>query len=160
MATERTEPRIGLIVGLTLLAVCIFFGLRAYLVSYFYMIADDEIAAKAAGVPRARRLLAQTRQREQTTLNAGTTPLVAAVAAIGSGERPAVVAPRPSDDLSAMQGWGLMPRNYQMPALPVVAPAPAAPPAPPTAAAPAPAATHATPVPVPVGGAHRPTATP
>jgi len=127
MATDRTEPPIGRIVGITLLSLGTLISLRFAFQSYF--IQNYELRQQEVVLGQPASTLAAARADAQQKLGG----LNAAMDAI-AGARPASITPAPSTDIAARQGWGLAPRPYTAPPAPVAAP-PAAPVPAPTAAA-------------------------
>lgn len=103
MATDKSEPRIGLIVGIGLLSIVTLVGLRVLLQSYFITVTEDEQRAKVFGQPA--RQVQHLREAEQQQLAGGPMPIDRAVRALGEGARPAGISPQPSTDWGALQGW-------------------------------------------------------
>jgi len=146
MATDRTEPPIGRIVGITLLSLGTLVALRFGFQSYFLQRYERRQQEVVLGQQSA--LLATARSEAAQRLSG----INAAMDAVAGSNRPSVVTPAPSTDTAALQGWGMLPRP--VPATPAPAPAPAPTPdpavAPPPAAAAAPApAPAAAPAPAP-----------
>ena len=140
MAVDKTEPPIKVVIGIAVLSIGILITLRVLFVSYFNHAYGnreqsqmEQVIAHGGWVATA----SQVRQEEQRRLGG----LPAAMATIARGERPAVIAPQPSTDVAALQGWSQtpreLPRTAPAPTEPAPAPAPdpvAAPTAAPTAA--------------------------
>jgi len=124
MATEKTEPRIGLIVTIAVLTITIILGLRFFLVSYFSQMNDEENFRKSAG--RAPAQLVRQRARDRAHLENGAVPITQAMQLIAQGGRPEAIAPQPSTDFSALQGWSQRPTGWQRPATPTIVPGPTA----------------------------------
>lgn len=156
MATDRTEPPIGRIVGITLLSLGTLVALRFGFQSYFLQRYERRQQEVVLGQQSA--LLATARSEAAQRLSG----INAAMDAVAGSNRPSAVTPAPSTDTAALQGWGMLPRPVPVAPAPAPAPAPtpdpaAAPavPAPaaaaPAPAVPAPAAAPAPAVPAPAG---------
>lgn len=106
MATDNTPPRLKLIVTIAVITVITLIGIDFVLKSYYAMMTDEA----------TREKLAPTRDRdeqhkaEQAALTNAAIPVEKAMADIGKGERPAVIAPQQSDDLGPMTGWSKLPK--------------------------------------------------
>jgi hypothetical protein len=135
MAIDKSEPRIGLIVGIGLLSVSGLLGLRTGLQAYFLRITEREQQIKVFGQPPLQ--LRRLREAEQRQMSGGPIPIEQAIAQIASGVRPAAVVPAPSTDWAPLQGWTQLPVNIA----PSGVPAQVAPTVVPPAPAPAPAET-------------------
>lgn len=120
MATDKTEPRLGLIVGMTILVVTGLVVFYYAITSYFIWVTEDEQRRKI--VEQRPEQLMRLREDEERRLHSGPMPIERAMALLASGQRPAEIAPRPSTDSSPLQGWSLLPRGLSF-----------APPAPPSA---------------------------
>jgi hypothetical protein len=147
MATDNSEPRIGMIVGIGLLSIVTLLGLRMLFQSYFIMVTEEEQQAKIFGKPAVE--LQRLRDEERQRLTSGSVSIDQAVRAFSSGSRPAGLSPMPSTDWAALQGWSQRP--VPSPNLP--RPAQGAVQTPPTGTAPVPAgstpAPPGSPVPAP-----------
>jgi hypothetical protein len=147
MAVDKSEPRMGLILGVTVLAIVGFVLLRWAMISYFWMETDAEEYAKYSSARPDQRIRLRTAQIER--LQNGPVPIDQAIHLVAAGTRPAVIEPRPSNDVGPMQGWSQRPLAFTAPPAvggtnpaptpPIGAPPAAAPAAgpPPTGAAPA-----------------------
>jgi len=117
MATDNQEPRTKLIVGLALLCIGTFLGIRAGLQTYFASNLEEEQQRKLLTVTRIVR---ETRELQEGRLaNPGGTgvSIADAIRRLSAGEPTPEIAPQPSPDSGPIQGWtGLAP----------AAPAPAA----------------------------------
>lgn len=131
MATDRTEPPIGRIVGITALALGTLVALRFGFQSYFIQKYEQRQQEVVLGQQSA---LLSTARTEATQRLGGIN--AAMETAVGASRHPSIT-PSASSDTAALQGWGLLPRP--IPAAPAPAAAPPTP-APETAAAPAAAA--------------------
>lgn len=136
MATDKSEPRTGLIVGLGLLSIATLISGRAGLQSYYIIMSEHEESVKILSQPH--RMLEQVRHEEDERLERGDIQGAMHQVVGMMNARPAAIAPTQSADMGALQGWSAMPN----PNAPVVVP--------PTAAAPAAPTTPAQPAP---GGA-------
>src|SRR5262245_40692650 len=105
MATEKTEPRIGLITGIAVLTIVTVVLLRFFLISYFNQMDDDEAFRKIGG--RSPQQLVTQRAHERELLENGTVPITQAMQLVAQSGRPAAIAPQPSTDFQALQGWSL-----------------------------------------------------
>jgi hypothetical protein len=146
MATDKSEPRTGLIFTIGFLAIIILLTLRGALVSYFTdMTSAEEVRKFGHIVPEA---LISLRADEKQRLSAGPLPVDKAMQEMVAHGRMSAspdIMPSASKDLAPLQGWMKMPDE-----VPAAMTAP--PMAPPIvdAGAPAPAAGAD-------GGAHKPT---
>lgn len=111
MATDNTPPRLKLIVTIAVITVITLIGIDFVLKSYYAMMTDEATRDK----------LAPTRDRdeqhkaEQAALTNAAIPVEKAMADIGKGERPAVIAPQQSEDLGPMTGWSKLPKPAPTP---------------------------------------------
>src|SRR5947209_5269424 len=111
MATDKSEPRVGLIVKVAGLAIVVFIGVRFGLVSYFEGVQDDIRAKQAAEEEHPE--LDQVRQREQS-LDKGPTPISNAMQTLANTDRSRKgingIDPQPSNDMRAVTDcWAKMP---------------------------------------------------
>jgi hypothetical protein len=130
MATEKYEPKTGLILKVGALSVVSLILVHAGLVAYFDDIAKAEEQRKIAGVkPEA---LMSLRADEQERLNSGPMPIDKAkeelIAKGRMGASP-MIAPSISRDVAPLQGWSKMP-GEPPPAMLAPEPAPSAMPGP------------------------------
>ena len=110
MATDKSEPKIGLIFSVGLLCVVILVVVHAALTSYFNFALQGEELRKFGEV-KPTALLA-LRAAEKDRLAAGAMPIDKAmeqVARQGRKNAPPEIAPGPSKDLAALTGWSKMP---------------------------------------------------
>jgi hypothetical protein len=130
MATDKSEPRVGLIFRIGLLVIVLLVSIRGGLMSYFDSIASAEEQRKIGqSVPEA---LISLRADEDQRLKSGPMPIEKAMQDLAAHGRMAAspdIAPSASRDFAPMQGWSKMPG--EVPAT-MTAPPPA--PAEPTAA--------------------------
>jgi hypothetical protein len=89
--------------GSSLLTVVVLFGLQQWYASYIDV---HVVHASRAAAPLDPKVAAQ-RERERSKLSGGSMPIAEAKKAIAQGGRSAFprIAPKPSDDISAMSGW-------------------------------------------------------
>jgi hypothetical protein len=130
MATEKAEPRVGLIVSIGIIAILIFGGVRTGLVAYFDEMRAEETYRKVGAVkPEA---LINMRADEKQRLSSGPMPIDQAMKSLvakgRTGASPDIM-PSASKDTAPLQGWTKMPQAIPSP---MMAPsdAPAPPPAP------------------------------
>lgn len=126
MATDKSEPRVGVILKVGALAVATLIGVHASLVAYFDHIAQAEEHRKFGEVtPEA---LLSERASEKERLSSGPVPIEKAMhelAAHGRTASPEIM-PSASKDLAPLQGWSRMPAEVPpamtAPAEPAAAP--------------------------------------
>ncbi|MDP9034271.1 MAG: hypothetical protein M3O50_05655 [Myxococcota bacterium] len=114
MATDNSEPRVGVILRVGILAVVTLVLLRTALVSYFDHAAHAEEERKMGQVkPEA---LMQLRAGEKERLSSGPMPIEKAMQQLAARGRTAIpeITPTQSKDLAPLQGWIKMP--LQVPA--------------------------------------------
>ena len=122
MATETAEPRTGLIATIAVLVIASILGIRFFLVSYFNQMYDAENFSKSAGVSPGQ--LVRQRALEREHLENGAVPITQAMQLIAQGGRPAAIAPQPSTDYSALQGWSQRPTGWHPPPPITIVPGP------------------------------------
>ncbi|MCL2447545.1 MAG: hypothetical protein FWD17_01220 [Polyangiaceae bacterium] len=110
MATDKSEPRVGLIIKVGVIAVCTVGAVRIALASYFDQVTQTEQARKiAAAKPEA---LMNLRTDEHTRLTSGRKPIGQAMEELAKkgrmGASPAIV-PTVSHDVAPLQGWTKLP---------------------------------------------------
>jgi hypothetical protein len=109
MATDKSEPRTGLIFRIGLLAIILLLALRGALISYFNGMASAEEERKFGHVvPEA---LNDLRADEKQRLSSGPVPVDKAMQEIVQRGRTADpdTMPSASRDLAPLQGWSKMP---------------------------------------------------
>lgn len=141
MATDKSEPRVGLIIRIGILSIVILMVVRVALGAYFDEITQSEEHRKI--VEARPEALLSLRSDEQKRLTEGPVPIVQAMhqlAAKGRGAASPDIAPIESKDLAPLQGWSRMPAAVPLPMVTGAASAAAAPgaPAPSSSGAPAP----------------------
>jgi hypothetical protein len=121
MATDKSEPRTGLILKIGLLAIISLLVLRGALISYFNGMASAEEERKFGHVvPEA---LNDLRSDEKQRLSAGPLPVDKAMQEMVQRGRMASpdTVPSVSKDLAPLQGWSKMPGEVP-PAMTATAP--------------------------------------
>jgi hypothetical protein len=135
MATDKSQPRVGLILKIGALACVTLFVVRLGLISYFDDVAQAEEHRKFGDVkPEALMIL---RADERGRLTSGSMPIDKAMRQVVARGRMAAspdIAPSASKDLAPLQGWSKMPGEVP----PAMTAPPEPPPAQPTDAGPAP----------------------
>src|SRR5208283_3178425 len=110
MATDKSQPRVGLIFKIGVLAVAVLVVVHAGLVAYFDKIANAEDQRKFGDVkPEA---LMNMRADEKGRLATGAVPIDKAMqqmAARGRASASPDVMPYASKDIAPLQGWAKMP---------------------------------------------------
>jgi hypothetical protein len=110
MATDKSEPRVGLIFRIGLLVIVLLVGIRGALISYFGNIASAEEQRKFGEVvPEA---LNNLRADEEQRLKGGAMPIDKAMQDLAARGRMAAspdIVPSASKDLGPLQGWSKMP---------------------------------------------------
>ncbi len=113
MAAEKTDPSIGIVVGVAVAAIGMFIGLHSLLVSYYDMEEHEELQSKILGQP-AEQLMRQ-RESERTRLENGAVPITQAMELMARGGRPHMIEPSVSVDYAPMQGWMQRPQQFVPP---------------------------------------------
>lgn len=134
MATDKSEPKIGMIAKVGVLAIATLIGTHEGLVAYFDHVAQAEEYRKVGSLkPEA---LMSVRADEKQRLETGPMPIQKAMQMLETKGRMSAspdIMPSASKDVAPLQGWSKLPA--QVPA-PMMAPAPA----PSSSAEPSPAA--------------------
>lgn len=112
MATDKSEPRVGLIFRIGILAAVLLVCTRAALASYFDEMSQAEEHRKI--VEARPEALFNLRSDEQRRLTDGPVPISQAMHDLSKG-RPSEVEPVQSKDLSPLQGWSRMPATVPVP---------------------------------------------
>jgi hypothetical protein len=135
MATDKSEPRIGIIAQVALIAIVTLIAVRGVLGAYFDRIAHAEEMRKI-GTPEALKSL---RADEKLRLQSGPMPIEQAMQTLATkgrmGASPNVM-PSASKDVAPLQGWLKLPGEVPS-AMTAPPPEPAPVPAPSSSAAPA-----------------------
>jgi hypothetical protein len=134
MATDNSDPRVGLIFQVGILAIVTLLGSRALLQAYFDRMERAEVARKLGTAESLESMRADEKQR----LSTGAMPVDKAmqmIVAKGRLNASPDIMPSASKDTAPLEGWSKLPG--QVPA------AMTAPPAPPPEPAPAPSASTA-----------------
>jgi hypothetical protein len=109
MATDKSEPRVGVILKVAAVSIATLMAVHAVLVAYFDDIARAEEHRKFGDVkPEA---LMSVRADEKARLTSGPMPIDKAMQQIATRGRTAIpdIAPTVSRDLAPLQGWTKMP---------------------------------------------------
>jgi len=121
MATEKSEPKYPVIVGLAVFVITALLGIRLLLQQYYIAMYEDEQQRKYLGAPHARVTRARAEWNEH--LRSGDHPIERAMQDFASGSRPNVITIRPSTDIAPLQGWAAKPTGFvPHPPEPVVEP--------------------------------------
>src|SRR5690242_19050610 len=106
MATEKAEPRVGLIVSIGIVAVLIFGAVRTSLVTYFDHMRSEETYRKIGSVKPTP--LIDLRADEKQRLSSGPMPIDQAMKSLvakgRTGASPDIM-PSASKDTGPLQGW-------------------------------------------------------
>ncbi len=149
MATDKAEPRVGLIFQVGILAIITLMASRAFLQAYFDRADRAEIARKL--VPSEQ--LTSLRAEENHQLSGGPMPIEHAMQMLATkgrmGASPDIM-PSASKDTAPLEGWTKLPRRVP-PTFGMAPPEPAPAPPPPSLVAPS-ASASAPPAPVPAPG--------
>ncbi len=126
MATDSTDPRVGLIFQIGVLSVGIFAGVHAGVSSYFDRMVRDETYRKVGSVPASA--LQAMREEQQQKLAAGAMPITKSMEMLATkgrmGASPAIM-PNTSTDIAPLQGWTQMPGTVPPTMMPPPDPTPA-----------------------------------
>jgi hypothetical protein len=110
MATDKSQPRVGLILKIGALAIVTLLVVHATLVAYFDDVAQAEEHRKFGEVkPEA---LLSVRADERSRLSSGSMPIDKAMQQLAARGRTAAspdIMPSASKDLAPLQGWTKMP---------------------------------------------------
>lgn len=149
MATDKSEPRTGLILQIGFGAILVLVAVHTALVSYFDRVASEE-AYKKIGSMKSEALV-NMRADDKQRLTSGPVPIDKAMQALASkgrmGASPDIM-PSASKDTAPLQGWSKMPGEVP-PAMTATAPEPAPAPAPSASASAAPPTSAAPPASAP-----------
>jgi hypothetical protein len=110
MATDKSEPRVGLILKVAAISIATLVAVRGVLVSYFDQIAQAEEHRKF-GEQKPQTLI-DVRSDEKARLTTGPMPIDKAMQQIvsrGRKESSPDIMPSASKDLAPLQGWLKMP---------------------------------------------------
>ncbi len=109
MATDKTEPKIALILKIGFTAIACFIVVRVGLVSYFDSVTDEEEYEKVGKLKNP--LLTEVRAWEKTELAAGPMPIDKSMNAIAEKGRMAMpqIEPKQSTDTAPLECWKMMP---------------------------------------------------
>ncbi len=111
MAHEKSDPQIGLIVSIALIAIVTIGGLRLALISYFGWMNDTEQQTKV-GLQKPQQLM-DLRDDENKRLNAGPMSIASSMKMIAADKRQVPgMEPKAADPMrekDTMIGWAQMP---------------------------------------------------
>jgi hypothetical protein len=129
MATESSDPRVGLIFRIGLLSIGTLIVIHVGMTSYFDSMARAEVYKQVGSVkPDA---LINLRADEKQRLSSGSMPIEKSMQTLSTKGRMGVapeLAPSASKDVAPLQGWMQMPAEVPPTMMePAPAPAPAAP---------------------------------
>jgi hypothetical protein len=135
MATDKSEPRVGLILRVGALSIVTLIATHTALVAYFDQVAQGEEQRKVSSAkPEA---LMSVRADEKQRLTTGPMPIDKAKEMLLHGVRSPDIAPSSSPDVAPIQGWVKMPNEVPTPMMMAASaaasgavPAPSAAPAP------------------------------
>lgn len=119
MGTDKSEPRIGLIVFVGVFVIVVLLSVRAGLVAYFDLESRAEEIRKAVASRPEARLAIQA--EESRNLASGPLPIDRAMGVLGSKGRVAAslqIQPQASKDVSPLMGWMQMPATVPAPMVP------------------------------------------
>jgi hypothetical protein len=114
MAIDNTPPRLRLIVTIATIVVITLVSLDFVFKSYFAFMTDE---AKHEKIAPKTELLASA-VTEKNALAAAKVPVDQAMGQVAKGLRPALIEPKPSEDLAPMTGWSKMPKQPPIAAAP------------------------------------------
>ena len=103
MAHDKSPERSNLILFYTILSVSTLVALAFVFQSYFTATFEQEMYEKVESKPNAELHRIEAKARKQ--LDTGPMPIERAKRELVERGRPASIAPEPSDDLAALQGW-------------------------------------------------------
>jgi hypothetical protein len=106
MAVDNTPPRLKLIATIGVIAVVTLIAINFATESYFAMMTDSAQREKSAPTRDKEELL----KAEAVAFTNASMPIDKAMAELGKGERPPLIAPTQSDDVGAMTGWSKLPK--------------------------------------------------
>jgi hypothetical protein len=110
MATDSSEPRVGLIAKVGVFSIAVLLCTRAALSSYFDFMEQSEKQRKI-GLVKPEALMS-LRASEATRLSSGAMPIDKAMGQLASRGRMGIgpeLAPSASRDVAPLQGWAKMP---------------------------------------------------
>ncbi len=125
MGYEKTPPANKLIIATAVGSSVFLLGLIPFFHSYFNQMVEEEHYAKYIDVPNAQ--FDAVEEAQSGNLASGSPSIEEAMALVASGQRPALIAPKESGNLAALEGWNKMPNAQALAdaqaAAPVEAPA-------------------------------------
>jgi hypothetical protein len=126
MATDKSEPKVGMIAKIAVLCIATLIGVHEGLVAYFDHVAQAEEYRKV-GSAKPEALL-NAREDEKQRLETGSMPIEKAMQVVMKGRTASPdIAPSVSKDTAPLQGWSKLPLNVPAAMMaPEPAPAPSA----------------------------------
>jgi hypothetical protein len=118
MATDSSEPRVGLIAKVGVFSIVVLLCTRAVLSTYFDFMEQAEKQRKF-GLAKPEALIS-VRAAEATMLSSGSMPIDKAMADLANRGRMGMgpeFAPVNSKDVAPLQGWAKMPSEVPLPML-------------------------------------------
>jgi hypothetical protein len=118
MATDKSEPRVGLIAQVGAFSIVVLLATRAALGTYFDFMEQAEKQRKVGSV--APEALMSLRASESARLSGGPMPIDKAMDELASRGRMGIgpeLAPGNSKDVAPLQGWAKMPSEVPAPML-------------------------------------------
>jgi hypothetical protein len=118
MATDSSEPRVGLIAKVGVFSIVVLLATRAALGTYFDFMEQSEKQRKI-GLVKPEALMS-LRAAESASLLSGPMPIDKAMAQLASHGRMGIgpeLAPSASRDVAPLQGWAKMPSEVPLPML-------------------------------------------
>ncbi len=115
MATDSSEPRVGLIAKVGVFSIVVLLGTRAALGTYFDFMEQAEKQRKI-GLAKPEALMS-LRAAEGASLSSGAMPIDKAMAQLASRGRMGIgpdLAPTASRDVGPLQGWAKMPSDVPL----------------------------------------------
>lgn len=112
MATDQSEPRVGVILKVAVVSIATLVAVRAALTAYFDQITQAEEHRKYG--EQAPEALINMRSEERTRLMSGPMPIDKAMhqlATRGRKEASPDIMPSASKDMAPLQGWSKMPAD-------------------------------------------------
>jgi hypothetical protein len=116
MATDKSEPRIGLIFRIGVISCVVLATVRFALATYFDEVTQGEVHRKV--VDAKPEALLSLRSDEQKRLTEGPLPIAQAMqelVAKGRASASPEIAPAESKDVAPLQGWIRMPAEVPLP---------------------------------------------
>lgn len=106
MAIDNSPPKLKLIVTIACITVVTLVCLDFVLKSYYVMMSEEAAREKLAPTTEVN----DQKAAEKVALTGAQVPIEAAIGQLSQGTRAAIIAPKESNDLTAMTGWSKAPR--------------------------------------------------